>query len=58
MWELSAFWSAHSEFYERSDPFHNPQIEYLHEHVGFADPPRRHALRPVLGEADPPPFGY
>jgi len=58
--ELLAFWRLHPEFYERADPFHNPNIVFDGESTKFACPPRR--LRPWLrgahGDRPLPPFFY
>lgn len=55
--ELAAFWSMNPEFYENPDPFYNPQIEFKHECVDFARPPRRHRFR-GCGKPSPVPFLY
>lgn len=43
--ENMRFWQAHSELYEKPDPFHNPQITFFYEHVELARPPRSHPFR-------------
>ncbi len=56
--EIAAFWSMNPEFYENPDPFHNPQIEFKHDCVDFARPPRLHRFRTVLGKRQVVPFLY
>ncbi len=43
--ENMRFWMMNADFYERPDPFHNPQITFLYDHVELARPPRSHPLR-------------
>jgi O-antigen biosynthesis protein len=58
MTEVMAFWSMNPELYESPDSFHNPQIEYKHDCVDFARPPRFHPLRFELKEPQVAPFLY
>jgi len=45
--EQMRFWSRHNVFYEKQDPFHNPQIEFRGKTVDFARPPRPHRFRDI-----------
>lgn len=54
------FWELNPDFYDRPDPFHNPQTTCFDDHVKLASPPRFHPLRlaSILREPSPKPFFY
>jgi O-antigen biosynthesis protein len=56
--EIMRFWSMNRDLYEDADPFHNPQIEFKHDCVDFARPPRLHRFRKGISERQAVAFLY